>query len=57
MMNRLIFCDGTFYSCPMIAYQLLITRVFDIIKDSYCTTSFAIMKDKSIENYKKFFLG
>ena len=41
----------------MIAYQLLIARVFDIIKDSYYTTSFAIMKDKSTENYKKFFLG
>ena len=24
----ILFCDGTFYSCPSIAYQLFITRVY-----------------------------
>ena len=46
MMNRLIFCDETFYSCPKIVYKLWVTLVFDIIKGSYYTTSFEIMKDK-----------
>jgi len=46
---------NSFYACPMIAYQLLITLVFDIIKDSFYTTSFVIIKNKSTENYKNFF--
>ena len=49
------FCDATFKACPSFAYQLFITRVYDTIKNSYYTTSFSLMKGKSIRDYKKVF--
>ena len=53
--GELIFCDATFYACPKIAYQLLILRVFDDEKESYYTTAFALMTDKTTDNYECFF--
>ena len=50
-----IFGDATFYSCPSIAYQLFITRVYDSEKNVYYTTSFSLMKSKSKDNYELLF--
>ena len=50
-----VFCDSTFYSCPALAYQLFITRVYDSTKNVYNTTSFTIMKGKSKSDYELVF--
>ena len=47
----IVFCDGTFYSSPSIAYQLFITRVYDETKNLYYTTSFSLLKGKSKMDY------
>ena len=49
--GSLVFADATFYACPAIAYQLFITRIFDIKYDSFYTTSFSLMRGKSTEDY------
>ena len=50
-----VFCDATFYSCPALAYQLFITRVYDSTKNVYYTTFFTIMKGKSKSDYELVF--
>ena len=50
-----VFADATFYSCPSIAYQLFITRVYDSIKNVYYTTSFSLRKNKTKEDYELLF--
>ena len=50
-----VFCDATFYSCPSIAYQLFITRVYDETKNVYYTTSFTLMRGKTKEDYETVF--
>ena len=47
----IVFADATYYSCPNLAYQLFITRVFDDTYNSYYTTSFTIMNGKTEEDY------
>lgn len=47
-----VLCDATFYSCPSIAYQLYITRVYEEIKNVYYNTSFTLMKGKAKEDYE-----
>lgn len=46
-----IFCDATFKTCPSFVYQLFITRVYDIVKNSYYTTPFTLMNGKTKEDY------
>ncbi len=50
-----VFCDATFYSCPSIAYQLFITRVYDMAKNVYYTTSFTLIRGKAREDYEVVF--
>ena len=50
-----VFGDATFYSCPSIAYQLFITRVYDSEKNVYYTTSFSLMKSKTKDIYELLF--
>ena len=47
----IVFADATYYSCPNLAYQLFITRVFDETYNSYYTTSFTLMNGKTGEDY------
>jgi hypothetical protein len=47
----ILFCDGTFYSCPLIAYQLFITHVYSEKSNSYYTTSFSLMSYKTEDLY------
>ena len=53
--GAMVFLDATFYSCPLIAYQLFITRVYDSIKNVYYITSFSLMKNKTKEDYELLF--
>ena len=53
--GNLVFCDATFYSAPQMAYQLFITRIYDETYNSFYTTSFSLMKNKSTEDYYKIF--
>ena len=50
-----MFCDATFYSCPSIAYQIFITRVYDETKNVYYTTSFILMAGKTKEDNEAVF--
>ena len=54
-LGNIDFCDGTFFICPSVAYQVFITRVYSSITHSYYTTSFSIMKNKSEKDYTKVF--
>ena len=47
----IVFADATYYSCPNLAYQLFITKVFDETYNSYYTTSFILMNGKTEEDY------
>ena len=47
----ILFCDGTFYSCPSIAYQLFITRVYSEKSNAYYITSFSLMYNKTEDLY------
>ena len=54
-LGNIDFCDGAFFICPSVAYQVFITRVYSSITHSYYTTSFSIMKNKSEKDYTKVF--
>ena len=47
----ILFCDGTFYSCPSITYQIFITRVYSEKSNAYYTTSFSLMSNKTEDLY------
>lgn len=50
-----MFCDGTFFICPSIAYQVFLTRVYSSNTKSYYKTSFSIMNNKREKDYTKVF--
>ena len=45
------FADATYYSCPNLAYQLFITKVFGDTYNSYYTTSFTLTNGKTKEDF------
>ncbi|KAG4085174.1 hypothetical protein H8356DRAFT_1435539 [Neocallimastix lanati (nom. inval.)] len=53
--NDDIFVDGTFFIAPKFSYQIFITRTYVKELDSFYTISFAILKNKEQETYKKLF--
>ena len=50
-----LFSDGTFYSAPKLAYQLLITRVYSKELNKFFTTSFSLLTNKEQNTYYQVF--
>jgi hypothetical protein len=46
-----MFIDGTFYSSPKCAYQILNVRIHDIKENNFYTVANAILCDKEMHNY------
>jgi hypothetical protein len=47
-LGSIVFCDATFFIAPKFALQVFRTRVYSDLTNSYYTTSFSIMKGKTI---------
>ena len=50
-----VFADGTFYIAPIFANQVFITRTYVKELNSFYTTSFSILENKSQITYKTLF--
>ena len=47
------YIDATYYSCPSMFYQLVVIRIYNNNYNSYYTTCFALMTNKTEQNYIK----
>ena len=50
-----VFGDGTFYIAPKLSYQVFITRNYVKDINSYYSTSFSILKNKTQNTYETLF--
>ena len=54
-LRNIIFFNATFFICPIISYQVFITRIYSDKAETYYTTSFSIMNKKREKDYYKIF--
>ena len=52
--NAHVFLDGTFYTAPNAAYQIVTVRIHDILTDNFYTVAYGILKDKTTGSYIEF---
>ena len=53
--NDHVFIDGTFYSAPKSAYQIITIRVHNIVEDRFHTVAYGVLVNKNLDSYIEFF--